>query len=318
MPRLHSIVCRPALAAALCLALLVAPARAVSTSIPPANQPLEGPQATLESLAGAYRQLSADAVLSNLTADYRFHALGDSAMLFVSGNDRDREARVLRNLLNGSIRGGDTLRAPADSVGLVLDGFVEAPDPEHPDSTQHYRVVVVARFELGIRAGDWRMRTLPTQHVFHFVRGDVASLVPGQPASAERWYIRRWLEDVAGVRERLERERGGCGEPAAPVAGPASSGGSPAAVTALAIRPLANPACASLDVSCALPGTEPARVEVYDVQGRLVNRREVRVASAGHVTIQAGAGAKLLPGVYWVRLGQAARRPSTRMVVVAR
>jgi hypothetical protein len=49
-----------------------------------------------------------------------------------------------------------------------------------------------------------------------------------------------------------------------------------------------------------------------------VNRRDVPVAAAGRVTVEAGAGTSLRPGVYWVRLGQAARRPSTRMVVVAR
>jgi hypothetical protein len=100
--------------------------------------------------------------------------------------------------------------------------------------------------------------------------------------------------------------------------GPRSGAGPPIAVSALAIRPLLNPACPRLEVTCDLPGAEPARVEVYDVAGRLVNRRDVPVAAAGRVTVEAGAGTSLRPGVYWVRLGQAARRPSTRMVVVAR
>jgi hypothetical protein len=294
------------------------PAHARPTSIPPANQPLVGPQATLESFAQAYRRLSADDVVSHFTADYRFHILGDSLLQFVSGFGRDQESNTIHNMLHGLVKGADTLMAPVDSVGMQMDGFLEAVDPEHPDSTQHYRVVVLARFEFGIRARGQRMLSVSSQHVFHLVRGDVASLVAGQPATADRWYIRRWLEDVAGVRERLERERGECGDPPSPAAGPRSQADTPIAVTALAIRPLLNPACARLEVTCDLPGAEPARIEVYDVAGRLVNRREVAVAAAGRVTLRAGEGAKLLPGVYWVRLGQAARPPSTRMVVVAR
>jgi hypothetical protein len=42
------------------------------------------------------------------------------------------------------------------------------------------------------------------------------------------------------------------------------------------------------------------------------------VKAAGNVKVDAGAGAHLIPGVYWVRLGQAKRKPSTRMVVVGR
>ena len=68
---------------------------------------------------------------------------------------------------------------------------------------------------------------------------------------------------------------------------------------------------------CDLPGLEPARVEVYDVGGRRVNQRQVAVAAAGTLTIEAGRGVTLYPGVYWVRVGQGLRPPATRMVVVA-
>lgn len=295
------------------------PVHAASTSIPPVNQPLEGPQATLERLAQAYRGLSPEDIGAALTADYRFHALGDSLTQFVGGSAREIEMRAVRGILRGVLRNGDTLQHAADSVGMSLDGIHENPDPEHPDSTQHYRVLTVGRFEMGFRRTDGqRFITAPHVNVFHLVRGDVAVREDGQPADANRWYIRRWIEDVAGIREQLGNQPGGCGEEAAPIAGPRSRRDSPAKPAVLAIRPLANPACASLEVTCDLPGAEPAHVEVYDVSGRRVNRRDVPVASAGRVTLEAGKGAKLLPGVYWVRLGQAARRPSTRMVVVAK
>jgi hypothetical protein len=49
-----------------------------------------------------------------------------------------------------------------------------------------------------------------------------------------------------------------------------------------------------------------------------VNRRDIEIAAAGTMTIEAGRGARLNPGVYWVRVGQGLRTPVTRMVVVAR
>jgi hypothetical protein len=221
-------------------------------------------------------------------------------------------------MLRGVIRGGDTLQAPADSVGMIVDGIAENVDPEHPDSTQHYRVLAVKRFELGLRMGGTRFVISSALQVFHVVRGDVAQLAPGQPADSLRWYIRRWLEDVTGVNAELAQREGGCGEEPAPVRGPSSAAaGGPAAPTVLAVRPLANPACSKLEVRCDLPGLEPARVEVYDVSGRRVNQRQVPVAAAGTVTIEAGHGAKIYPGVYWVRVGQGMRPPATRMVVVA-
>ena len=230
------------------------------------------------------------------------------------------ELSVIRSMMHGVIRDGDTLTAPVDSVGMILDGIGENVDPEHPDSTQHYRVLSVRRFEFGWRTSrGMRVSATSSLHVFHLVRGDVALLEPGQPASPERWYVRRWLEDVSGLDAELARRVGDCGEPAAPVPGSHSAAAGTATVpTVLAVRALTNPACAKLEVTCDLPGKEPARVEVYDVSGRRVNQRDVAVASAGTMTIEAGHGATLNPGVYWVRLGQGLRPPITRMVVVAK
>jgi hypothetical protein len=143
-----------------------------------------------------------------------------------------------------------------------MDGFRDGVDPEHPDSTQHYQVIEVGRYEMGFRVGELRFYTKSKKHVFHFVRADVAHLMPGQPADSTRWYVRRWLEDVSGVLESLAKSDGGCGEPPAPVAGPHAGGAIPAASVALAIRPLMNPACAKLEVACDLPERGPARIDV--------------------------------------------------------
>jgi len=290
-----------------------------STSVPPVNQPLVGPQAALERLADGYRDRSPDSVFANLTLDYRFHTRGDSLTGFIQGASRDDEYRVVHGMLSGVIHGGDTLMAPADSVGMIVDGISENPDPEHPDSTLHYRLLTVRRFMFGARTvRGVRFETRTGLNVFHVVRGDVALLAVGQSADSTRWYVRRWLEDVTSLNADLAGRAGTCGEEPAPIPGPRSGGGTPAIPTVLAVRPLTSPACAKLEVCCDLPGLEPVRVEVFDVNGRRMNRRDLDVAAAGTMSIEAGRGAKLFPGVYWVRVGQGLRPPATRMVVVAR
>ena len=310
MERHRSLLAPAVVAVALVTHALCAPAHAENTSIPPASQPLEGPQATLERLAQGYRAISPEQVVATFTADYRFHALGDSLSTFIGGNSREDEARAVENMLRGNGR-----MQKADSVGMRLNGIRENTDPEHPDSSQFYRVLTVSQFDMGVRMIDGQRMIVSREQIFHLVRGDVAVLVDGQVGDASLWYIRRWIEDVTGIREMLSGQQGRCGDPEPPRAGPRSLGGN---ITALAIRPLINPACAKLEVTCALPGSEPARVEVYDVSGRLVNRRQVPVTGTGEITVEAGRGARIIPGVYWVRLSQAARKPSTQMVVVAR
>ncbi len=294
-----------------------------STSIPPANQPLSGPQAALENLAQAYRNLSVVGIDAMLTNDYRFHAVDGGQPLagFTAGSSRADEMRTVRSMLGGVTHAGKVVMGKADSVGMSFDGISQGVDPEHADSTQQYEVLTVTRAQWGIRMSNGvRMWNQPSLHVFHVVRGDAAVLVPGQTANPDRWYIRRWLEDVSGLRKALNEKKGDCGEHE-PGTEPVVAAGvpvSPGIPAMLGIRALTNPACGLLRLSCDLPGSEPAHVDVYDVSGRLVNTRPIVAKAAGNVTVDAGAGVHLLPGIYWVRLGQAARKPSTRMVVVAR
>jgi hypothetical protein len=308
--------------AAILLSLsLAGAARATPTNYPSANQPVSGPEAALEDLAKAYRGMSVAGIGAVLTNDYVFHGGYDSLSQFTVGYSREHEMGSVRGMLEGVSHKGGVTMPKADSVGMSFDGISMGVDPEHPDSTQQYQVLTVTRAQFGIRLENGnRLWNQPSLHVFHVVRGDAAVLAPGQTPDPARWYVRRWLEDVNGLRTALGEHKGPCGDqdpPAEPVAAAGLHDGA-TLPSALGIRALTNPACALLSVSCDLPGSEPARVEVYDVSGRLVNTRQVAVKAAGNVTVDAGAGAHLIPGVYWVRLGQAKRKPSTRMVVVAR
>jgi hypothetical protein len=203
-----------------------------------------------------------------------------------------------------------------DTIVVTADGFRESADPEHPDSTGHYRVVAVLRFSFDIRtAGRKELTALPALQVFHVVRGDAAVLATGQGADSTRWYVRRWLEDLDALAAALGEVDGDCGQADSAVATRVRAALAPA--LPLVIHPLGNPACPTLDLACDLPAAGPARVEVFDVMGRRLANRELEVAAPGTIKIQAGAGVHLAPGAYWVRLTQAARS-STRMVVVAR
>lgn len=311
----------------LAAALTSARAFAVSTSIPPANQPLVGPARAIEDLAQGYRDRSPDAIGMILTADYKFHGMTMDGMpldvsRFTTGSAREAEMGAVRGMLLGVQHAGQIMMPPASRVTLVVDGVSEQVDPEHADSTQHYRVLTVRRFEMTVYLPDSLKleTTLPGQvHVFHVVRGDAAVRVDGQPADSERWYIRRWLENISGVRAALAERKGECGdEPGSSSSEHGSAGRAPSPSGALAIHALMNPACSALKVSCDVPGNERAKVQVFDVSGRLMNERNIEVNRPGTITVDAGAGAQLMPGVYWVRLAQAKRAPQARMVVVAK
>jgi hypothetical protein len=310
------------------ICVLVALAGSVATpgrGAPTASPDPGGPSAAIQSLVRAYSDRSVEGYAALLTADYRFHFSSNRASdvgVFVNGFTREHELRSASALFHGVVREGRVVKPGAEAITATLDGLSEGPDPEHPDSMTHYRVVAVRNLELGIRlaAGD-TIGLSPALHVFHLVRGDVAVRAAGQPAEQGRWYVRRWLEDVEGLRLVLAENRGPCGEPAPRPGAQARSEGStgPAGAPAdLAIHPLGNPACATVELACDLPGSEPALVEVFDVMGRRMNRRDLANPAPGTVRVEAGAGARIVPGVYWVRLSQGARRPTTTMVVVAR
>ncbi len=274
------------------------------------------PKAVLRQLEKAYETKSVEAYAALLAADYRFHTSDTALVRYLKGIDRQHELEYANNLFNGTMVDGKVVRKAAKQITLTVGDLTEGPDPEHPDSTEQYRAVVAGQLEFKVVQVDKKpMYALPAQHVFHMVRGDAAVLLPGQIASPNRWYIRRWLEDVSGIALQLGTQAGGCGE-SAPALSKDAAPLTPGAGV-LGVRALTNPACPALQVMCDVPGTEPVHIEVFDVTGRLANQREIEVASPGMLRVEAGAGARLVPGVYWVRLRQGRLRPDTKMVVVA-
>jgi len=80
------------------------------------------------------------------------------------------------------------------------------------------------------------------------------------------------------------------------------------------LRP--NPAPGEFAVAFTLPSAAPATLELMDVSGRRVIAREVGALGPGHRLLRLGEGARVSPGVYWLRLTQSGRTLTARGVVV--
>jgi len=305
--------------AALCALLLPALAHANPVSdYPNTKQPVTGPASAIEAYAQAFRDRNSAGIDAVLTADYTFHGMTMDFKEYTYGNARQNELETVDNMLNGLKRDGVVIFPPPQSVAITVDGVRDNIDPEHADSTEQYRVLTVTRLGFKIvKDSSVTFNSSPSVHMIQVVRGDVAQLIPGQTADPNRWYIRRWFEDIRGLNARLGEKKGECGEEPSPEPDMAAAG-LPQLPSVLGVRALTNPACAAMRLQLELPGREDAKVQVYDVSGRLVNERKLRAPEAGTHSIDAGAGAQILPGVYWVRVEQAKRRPGVRMVVVAR
>lgn len=264
------------------------------------------PRAAIRGFADAYEAGSSEQVAALLSADYRFHfSAGDRAGEgYLNGFDREHELKAVAGLFG---------RLGAMRIRIAVGGMEEGADPEHPDSLSHYRVVVARRFAFDMRGDSGQVtQSLPADQIFYMVRGDVAQRVDGQPGGADRWYIRRWMEDVHFVEQQLAGTDGHCEEAEMLAAGAGALAG------VLAVRALEVPLCPTLEVVCDLPRAAPATLEVFDLQGRRLAKQVLQPSAPGPVRVQAGSGQRFAPGAYWLRLTQAGSPPGKRLVIVAR
>ena len=88
-------------------------------------------------------------------------------------------------------------------------------------------------------------------------------------------------------------------------------------VTAFALegaRP--NPSRGDLVVAFSLPDAAPATLELIDLSGRRLRVMAVGELGAGRRMVRFGAGARLKPGIYWIKLTWARRTLTSRAVVL--
>jgi hypothetical protein len=75
-----------------------------------------------------------------------------------------------------------------------------------------------------------------------------------------------------------------------------------------------NPAAGAITIGFSLASSRPAPLELFDVSGRRVQRRDVGPMGAGHHSIALDEGGTLPPGIYLLRLSQGSAFASKRIV----
>jgi hypothetical protein len=77
-----------------------------------------------------------------------------------------------------------------------------------------------------------------------------------------------------------------------------------------------NPVVGAMNASFSLATGEPATLSVIDVTGRQVHSREVGSLGAGRHVLPLDLGARMAPGLYWLKLSQGGRSLLARAVVI--
>jgi hypothetical protein len=224
---------------------------------------------------------------------------------YPEGLDRTAHLDVLRN---GHPRhdtrtagawglGGWSVRGPAP---IVLES-----DSNHAEDRVRCAVTLPSLvWEIGHPAGV-APPVGPSSLTLVMARGDVAQLLPGQPADISHWYIERWIEGRVDSKkiEALVLN----GEDAQSLAADA-----PLAFAVKRISPLA---AWPLELQFSLPVRDAVVFAIYDVAGRMTVRRELGGLEAGRTRVTI-ASPRLEPGVYWLRARQGAAESTLKMVVL--
>jgi len=253
-------------------------------------------------LGEAYSKQSISHYARGFTTDFRF-MFGDreSRERYPDGFTRRDEIFSARHLFEGFTDRDGVHRPGAAGITVRLDSMEVVPDIERPDSSATHQIVIVHRGSLQIELDNGEAIDVgPQRHVFYCVRGDVASLSPGQPSDADHWYVRRWVEvDEAG-------------EPA-----PNRVASHPEITRiGLAVRPVANPTRPPVSITFSLPEALGAVIDVLDVAGRRVLKRDLVTFQAGTHRLEIDEARALRPGIYWLRLSQGAQSRVARLVIV--
>ena len=97
---------------------------------------------------------------------------------------------------------------------------------------------------------------------------------------------------------------------------PTTVGTGPQGSLEFALAPVApNPVVGRFTVSYSLPSAAPARLELYNVAGRLVATRDLSTLGAGAHHVDLGSAGDLAPGMYFLNLVQAGQSRTRRVVL---
>ncbi|HET7250148.1 MAG TPA: 6-bladed beta-propeller [Gemmatimonadales bacterium] len=176
-----------------------------------------------------------------------------------------------------------------------------------------------AQYAVGATNLQWDPSAAPDVSAYRVYRGPSAEFAPG-PQTLVASTPGTTYSDVAprgGWYKLSAVDRNGNESPCAMLSPDQVTIGVPPLAFALdGVRP--NPVTSrELAVRFTLPVTAPARIELLDVTGRIAAAREVGSLGIGAHTIDLAAGARVGPGLYFVRLRQGANEQVTRVTVLS-
>jgi hypothetical protein len=138
-----------------------------------------------------------------LTDDFRFHfsQASDPDLVLAYGDSWSRvdETETITHLFDGFTDPTYGAIPGASTVAMAFSNVQVGADPDHPDSLDYYKKVVVFAMTLVIEVPGTPEPTtynVSSRQEFYIVRGDAAVLASGQAVQADRWYFRRW-DDLA-------------------------------------------------------------------------------------------------------------------------
>ncbi len=182
--------------------------------------------------------------------------------------------------------------------------------------------VFLAAYQAGATHLHWSVNSASDFATFKLYRGASAGFTPGSgnlvSATTDTGYVD---PGAAGSWYKLSAVDLNGNESAYAVVGPSQTTGvdptaPPTLVFALAgVSP--NPVTSrTLAVRFTLPVASRARLELVDVAGRVVAKREVGALGAGMHTLDLAQDARIRPGLYFVRLTQGANSSTKRVTVI--
>ena len=170
----------------------------------PAGTPLNDTDAHLMARFEATFDAQSDGEYAKLlTDDFRFHfsVASDPELVNFYGDSWGRadETTTVTHLFDGFTDPTNGAIPGASTVAMAWANTQIGADPDHPDSVDYYKKVVVPAMTLVIEVPGTPEPTtynVSSWQEFYIVRGDAAVLASGQAAQADRWYLRRW-DDLA-------------------------------------------------------------------------------------------------------------------------
>ena len=139
-----------------------------------------------------------------LSEDFRFHfsAASDPVLVDHYGDNwrKADEVAAITNLFHGFANEFGEQVPKASTIDMTLYGVQYlSSDPDHPDSTAHYRKVIVTSMDMNIEVAaspEPILYHVSSRQEYYLVRGDAAVLASGASADTTHWYMRKW-DDLA-------------------------------------------------------------------------------------------------------------------------